>query len=270
MPARSGARAPDRIFLRCEWCPPGSNALSTCYVMRLLITRPEPDNARTAAALRARGHEVTLAPVLRVEPAAEADLTGGPWAALLITSANAARVVAAHPRRDELVRIPVLCVGRRSAEAARAAGFAEVISADGNAEDLARLVVARAPQGEPNHPLLWLAGEERAGDLAGALSAHGIPVHTVVVYRAVAETALADDVRDALGAGRIDGVLHYSRRSADAFEAIAMASGIDLKSLPTKHYCLSAQVAEPLRQIGVAGVMVAARPDEAALLELLD
>jgi uroporphyrinogen-III synthase len=189
---------------------------------------------------------------------------------VLITSANAARAVVAHPRRDELLGIPVLAVGRRSAEAAREAGFAEVVSADGNAEDLARLVAARAPSAAPNHPLLWLAGEDRAGDLAGALAAHDIAVHTAVVYRAVAETALADDVRDALGSGRVDGVLHYSRRSADAFEAIALAAGIDLKSLPTKHYCLSAQVAEPLAQSGVAGIVVAARPDEAALLALLD
>jgi uroporphyrinogen-III synthase len=238
--------------------------------MRLLVTRPEPDNARTAAALRSRGHEVTLAPVLRVEPEPDAELGGGPWAAVLITSANAARAVVAHPRRDELLGIPAFAVGRRSAEAARQAGFAEVISADGNADDLARLVAARAASGKPNHPLLWLAGEDRAGDLVAALAAHDIAVHTVVVYRAVAETTLPDEVRDALGSGRVDGVLHYSRRSADAFEAIAMASGIDLKSLPTKHYCLSAQVAEPLRQIGVGTVVVAARPDEAALLALLD
>jgi uroporphyrinogen-III synthase len=238
--------------------------------MHLLVTRPDPDNARTAAALRARGHEVTLAPVLRVEPEPGADLSGGPWAALLITSANAVRAVEAHPRKDELRGIPVIAVGRRSAEAARDAGFAEVVSADGNADDLARLVAARAPSRQPNHPLLWLAGEDRAGDLAGALAAHDIVVHTVVVYRAVAETTLADDVRDALSSGRVDGVLHYSRRSADAFEAIAMAAGIDLKSLPTKHYCLSSQVAEPLAQIGVASVVVAARPDEAALLALLD
>jgi uroporphyrinogen-III synthase len=238
--------------------------------MRLLVTRPEPDNARTAEGLRSRGHEVTLAPVLRVEPVADADLPGGPWAAVLITSANAARAVVAHPRQNELVGIPVFCVGRRSAEAARAAGFAEVISADGNADDLARLVAAHAPPGPPNHPLLWLAGEDRAGDLAGALAAHDIAVHTMVVYRAVAETALPDDVRAALSSGRVDGVLHYSRRSADAFEAIAMAAGIDLKSLPTKHFCLSAQVAEPLAQIGVGTIVVAARPDEAALLALLD
>ena len=35
--------------------------------MRLLVTRPEADAARTAQALRASGHEAVVAPVLRVE-----------------------------------------------------------------------------------------------------------------------------------------------------------------------------------------------------------
>jgi uroporphyrinogen-III synthase len=238
--------------------------------VRLLVTRPEPDGARTAETLRARGHEVTLAPVLRVEVEPCADLGGGPWAAVLVTSANAVRAAAGHPRKGELVRIPLYTVGRRSAEAARAAGFADVVSADGDADDLARLVAARAAAQPADQPLLYLAGEDRAADLAGALASHGIVVHTVVVYRAVAETVLPTAVRGALAAGAIDGVLHYSRRSADAFEAIAMAAGIDLKSLPTRHFCLSAQVAEPLRQLGVGAVAVAERADEAALLALLD
>ena len=41
-----------------------------------LVTRPQADSERTAAALRARGHEVLVAPLLRVEPVA-ADLSGG-------------------------------------------------------------------------------------------------------------------------------------------------------------------------------------------------
>ena len=58
--------------------------------MRLLLTRPEPDAQRTAAALRAQGHDVIIAPLLRIEPAPDAEIGTGPWAAILITSANAA------------------------------------------------------------------------------------------------------------------------------------------------------------------------------------
>ena len=67
--------------------------------MRLLVTRPEPDNVRTAAALRAKGHEVVLAPLLHIEAVADADLGAPPWAAILLTSANGARAIADHPRR---------------------------------------------------------------------------------------------------------------------------------------------------------------------------
>jgi len=35
------------------------------------------------------------------------------------------------------------------------------------------------------------------------------------------------------------------------------------------HYCLSARIAEPLREAGAADVRAAERPDEAALLALI-
>ena len=44
---------------------------------------------------------------------------------------------------SELLLLPVLTVGRSSAEAARAAGFVNVESADGDGEDLVRQVATR-------------------------------------------------------------------------------------------------------------------------------
>ena len=180
--------------------------------MRLLLTRPEPDAQRTAAALRAQGHDVITAPLLRIERAADAKIGEGPWAAILITSANAAPAVAAHARVTQLRALPVFAVGRRSAEAMAAAGFADVTSADGNVNDLARLVVARL---QPAARLLYLAGEDRSGDLAGDLRTRGFAVETTLIYRAIAVTSLPPAAADALASG-IDGVLHFSRRSAEA------------------------------------------------------
>ena len=103
--------------------------------MRLLLTRPVADAARSAAALRARGHDVVLAPLIRIEPV-PADVgagANGPWAAVLITSANALAGV----RVGELTSVPLIAVGDHSAAAARAAGFADVSSASGAVGDLA-------------------------------------------------------------------------------------------------------------------------------------
>jgi len=235
--------------------------------VRLLVTRPEPDAARTAALLRARGHEVLTAPVLRVDAMAP-ELGSGPWSGLLLTSANAARALAAHPRRRELYDAAVLAVGRRTADAARDAGFADVSSADGDVAALADLAAKKfAGTGAR---LIYLAGEDRAGDLAENLSRRGLDVETVTIYRAAAVPALAPEVQTAIAAREIDGVLHYSRRSAAAFLAGVARGDIPPAALGLAHYCLSAEVAAPLAAAGAQTIHIAARPDEAALIDLLD
>jgi uroporphyrinogen-III synthase len=230
--------------------------------MRLLVTRPEPDNAPTAEALRAQGHDVVLAPMLRIEMLPGVDLGAPPWSAILLSSANGARAIAAHPRRAELLSLPVLAVGRASAEAARAAGFAGVVSADGDATDLARLAATRLAGAAS--PVLYVAGEDRSGNLAGALSAQGIAVRTVIAYRAVRAENLPAEVHAALVRGEIDGVLHFSRRSAESY--VDCGRDIPRQALAPVHYCLSARAAEPLKHAGAARIEVAARPDEASLL----
>ncbi len=227
--------------------------------------RPEPDAQRTAAALRAQGHDVITAPLLRIEPAADARIGAGPWAAVLISSANAAHAISAHARVAPLRALPVFAVGRRSAEAMAAAGFADVTSADGNVSDLVRLVAGRL---QPAGRLLYLAGEDRTGDLAGDLRAGGFAVETTVIYRAVAATCLPPAAAQALASG-VDGVLHFSRRSAEVFVDAARAAGVLESALQAAHFCLSAQVAEPLAQAGAAAIRVAERPNEALLLALI-
>jgi uroporphyrinogen-III synthase len=231
--------------------------------MRLAVTRPLPDGERTAATLRARGHEVLLAPVTRIEPVA-AEISGA-FAGVLITSANAARAVPAHPGRAALVRLPVFAVGARSAEAAREAGFTDVRAADGDARDLVRLVAARSEAGAP---LLYLAGEDRAADLSGELKKAGIAVTTVVAYRAVA-LPLPPALVAALKAGAVDGVLHFSARSAALYLAGAESARLFAEALRPRHYCLSSQVSAPLVDAAATNIAVAARPDETALFDCL-
>ena len=233
--------------------------------MRLLVTRPETDAERTAAALRQRGHVVVIAPLLRIEAILDAPIDGRHWGAILITSANAAAAIALHEHKRPLFDIPVFAVGDRSAEAMRATGFAEVVSAGGAAADLMRLVAERV---KPGSPLLYLAGEDRAGDVDGALGAAGFAVQTVVLYRAVTAARLPEQAAEALAIG-LDGVLHFSRRSAEAYVNSARATDVLARALEPTQFCLSEQIAAPLRGAGAARVDVAARPNEAALIELI-
>jgi uroporphyrinogen-III synthase len=235
--------------------------------MRLLVTRPEPDGERTAALLRARGHDVMVLPLLRIEAAGQARFGPGPWAAVLLTSANAARAIASHRRHKELVGLPAYTVGARTHTAAMAAGFAPVLSADGDVDDLIALVAAQPPAA--NLPLLYLAGSDRSGDLAGVVQSRGLQVETAVIYRSVMVADLRPDVRAELAGGRIDAVLHYSARSATAFVAAALSAGIKDSIIRIKQLCLSPQVAAPLLDAGAEAVTVASEPSETALFECI-
>jgi uroporphyrinogen-III synthase len=161
--------------------------------------------------------------------------------------------------------LPLLAVGERSAQAARAAGFTRVTSADGSVHDLVQLIAERHHGAAP---LLYLAGEDRAADLVGELTRRGIAAEMRIVYRAVTAPfppALIDVLRN----GMLDAVLHYSKRSAENYVAGARNAGIETEALAVRHLCLSAQVAVPLTAAGAAYVAVAKHPDEAALIELL-
>jgi uroporphyrinogen-III synthase len=234
--------------------------------VRILVTRPEPDGERTAQKLHARGCDVLLGPILRIRHLEEADLGAGPWDAVAMTSANAAHAIERHSRRLEVTRLPVMTVGRRTAEAARAVGFTDIASANGNEQALAHLIGGNVGRG---NKILYLAGEDRAGDLATAVAPHGVRVETVVVYRAVPADRLPEPATAALRAGEVSGVLHFSRRSAVIYLDCARAAGVLDSALRPFHYCLSQAVAAPLMAAGATRVVVAQSPEENALLDLV-
>jgi uroporphyrinogen-III synthase len=233
--------------------------------MRLVVTRPLEDSERSATALRARGYDVLIAPLLRIEPV-PVKLSPS-WGGVVVTSANAPAAVAALPVRDALVRLPLYAVGQRSAAAARDAGFTEVRSAGGDVRDLIRLLLSS--RADAAGPLLYLAGEDRAADLASELTARGIAAEMAVVYRAAA-APFPEALIAALTGGVVDAVLHYSRRSADTYVTGAAHANIAKPALAVRHYCLSAPIAEPLVAAGAAHIAIAARPDETALFATLD
>ncbi len=96
--------------------------------MAVLVTRPQPDDEATAAALRARGFEALLAPMLRFEAVAFQDDTDARYGAVIVTSANALRGIATHLAGQRLLKLPLFAVGEHTAAAARGAGFDKVIS----------------------------------------------------------------------------------------------------------------------------------------------
>ncbi len=232
--------------------------------MRILVTRPEPDAARTAEKLRAAGHQVTVDSLLAVEPVAFA-APSREFVALAATSANALRAAGASPAMAKFKPLPLFALGAHTTIAAREAGFSQVETAGGDARALGELLVRRLAAGAR---VLYLAGENRARDLAAWTSPAKIAIETLVVYRAKAAERFADATAEKLRAGELDAVLHFSPRSAATFVALARKARLEAALDSVRHLCLSAAVAAVLAEAG-ASAEIAPRPEEAALLALL-
>ncbi|MHA1189364.1 MAG: uroporphyrinogen-III synthase [Alphaproteobacteria bacterium] len=236
--------------------------------MRLLVTRPEPDATRTASALTALGHQVTVAPLLTMRTLPDARLPKRVFQGLIITSANGVRALKDHRERDQVAELPVYTVGDATALAARRAGFATVTSAGGDVAELtAHLAAILKPDAGP---LLHLAGDVVASDPTNRLLGAGFQVHTTALYAMDPVETLPMGVNTALVGDGLDGVLLYSRRTAAIF-ALTLRRA-DLAPLdPQVHcYCLSQAVADAVRPVCAGPVHVADTPTQISLFACLN
>lgn len=136
----------------------------------LIITRPAPDGARFAGFVRdAVNVEILLSPLLEIVPlAANCDADE-----VVFTSTNGV----AQAERLGLKRGRAWCVGDRTAQLARQAGF-DAISAQGTVEDVLAMILAEAPRGKLAH----IRGKEVRGDLGPRLRAAGIDCVDAIAY----------------------------------------------------------------------------------------
>jgi uroporphyrinogen-III synthase len=161
----------------------------------------------------------------------------------------------------------VFAVGVATAAAVRAAGGIRVDAAEGDAPRLARRIAASCAPGGGS--ILHLCGTDVRAGLAEPLTEAGFRLVRLPVYRAHAAQALSAQAIDALRAG-IGAVLLFSPRTAGTFAALVQQHGLDHDLGRTDACCLSAAVADGCSTLRWRRVRIAARPDRAALVELLE
>lgn len=232
--------------------------------MRVLVTRPSEDARQTELLLRARGHDVLVAPLMSVHfrDGPKLQLTG--IQAILATSANGVRALA---RRSECRELPLFAVGPQTAEAARIAGFVSVMNAGGDAAALAKAVPAWASA--VKGPLLHASGADGDGRLVDALRALGFAVLTEHLYEVESVAEMPAFVREALADGRVDAVLLYSPRSARTFVDCVHRAGLVAPASRLIGVCISEATAAALAPLALHEVRIADQPNQAALLECL-
>lgn len=234
--------------------------------LRVLVTRPEPGAARTAATLARRGHvpltlPLTATAAIDPGPAPEA----GAFDAVAVTSQAALRHLPAAWRKA-IGHLPLYAVGAATAEAARPDWQGEVVSANGDAAALVDLLSTRIPHAR----LLYPCGRTRMPFLEDRLAAAEMTVRAVEVYATRRLAVSPGEVESFIGSGGIDAVLVHSAAGAAALVDFMSQGAVAPLFEHSRLLCISARAARALGGGFDDRIAIAAHPDEAALLALLE
>jgi uroporphyrinogen-III synthase len=217
----------------------------------LLILRPEPGAADTAARARRLGLEPVTAPLFSIRPV--------PWEApapetveaLILTSANAARC--GGETLTAFSRLPCYTVGETTAEAARAAGFTDIRTGPSDGAAVIRMM-AEAGAGRALH----LCGREHI-----LLHHPRISIVRRIVYASEPATQLPVEVAAVLRKGAL--ALLHSPRAGERFAHLVDDIGLVRGSIALAAISEAAAAAAGK---GWKSVHTAPAPRDAALLEL--
>ncbi|MBF0588889.1 MAG: uroporphyrinogen-III synthase [Magnetococcales bacterium] len=236
----------------------------------ILITRPQPGNDATAHRVRQLGGEALQMPVLTIhppknpEPLQRAMNNLDRFDGVVITSANGARALLAHPPCP--MDAPTLyAVGKKSAAPLEQAGYKVMLPP--HAADAE--VLAKALINVPNSPrrLLILQAEIGRDNLIQHLTKAGRTVTRVVAYRAKPLETITPLVMQALEKGHLDAVLFFSSRSAESFITRLPDPAARLQQVTLA--AISPLTARTLQRLGHPPQVIAQTPTEEALLSAL-
>jgi uroporphyrinogen-III synthase len=241
--------------------------------MRVLLTRARDRCEKTAEKLAAAGHEAIILPLSQYEDS-EAPLPEGRFDAVAFTSAagveSLSRRIGKDPSLESLRLLPAFCVGDATAQCAGEHGFAHVRNAQGDGEELAALILREGPAaGRLLHP----TQPGRAFDLAAALP--GWEVRQFEAY----EASLLDPGPEAFVAAikACNVGFLYSPRNASHFVDL-LVKHVTQGELPRLTLIAISEKTARAARAGFSDdlaadarfrILVAGRPDEDAMIELL-
>ncbi len=233
----------------------------------VLVTRLMPFAGSLIENLEQNGYNVIHESLLSAEPLycrrPEIPSSGKPIVAL--TSRVTLEIL--QQRRDEvenLLESPCYCVGDKTANDARNFGFTNVISAQGNGQDLAQTIMDTELF---KSPVIHLGGEDISDDPDSLLSQQGWQVIHWPLYKAIEIQDLSELVINDIKSGEINAILLYSVRAAQIFAKLIHRYELEACCVELTIYGLSRSILNELDELKFKNTYAPRRPTENDLIE---
>lgn len=231
--------------------------------MQVLVTRAEPAASRTALTLENEGFEAVVLPLFEVQDTANA-LPDQPFDAVILTSANAARILHARGWRNRNTDALACCVGETTRTQAQHLGFEHFVTAKGGgaalAKDIEQIFSGKTAR------FLYPTTADRTYDMGKALGKLGHIVVDVDIYKTARISPGAGALKSAIEACTGGVVLVYSRASGAHLAHLLKKEGLDSNLTNLDVIGISQTALNMVLDLPWRSAYVADRPEESAMI----
>ena len=180
--------------------------------MHILLTRPLDDCSEMILKFQSLGHEISHLPLLRIERIGYDEVNFSDYKGIVFTSANAIKFLDIKTINKKIL---CFCVGSATEKKARSEGFQNVISAEGNVENLKELILQNFNQKDGK--IIYVSGETISFDLDQQLLKEGYNIKRIINYRTIHNVNFDDNFMRELKLNIPDIVYIYSQNSGLSF-----------------------------------------------------
>ena len=212
--------------------------------MHILITRPLEDCSEMILKFQSLGHQVSNLPLLKIDKVNYEENNFLDFKAIIFTSANAIKFL-------EIKKIDknclCFCVGNATENKARSLGFQNVISAEGNVENLKELILQNFDKKKGK--LIYVSGETISIDLDQQLLKEGYDIKRIINYRTSHNETFDKNFIEALKSNMPDIVYVYSQNSASSFLKFIKIHQSETLWMNTNLMCIGEKTSSILNEI---------------------
>ena len=212
--------------------------------MHILLTRPLEDCSEMIIKFKSMGYQVSHLPLLNIDKVDYEEINFAEYKGIIFTSANAVKFLE-YRQIDK--KIPCFCVGSATEKKARNAGFQNVITAEGNVENLKELVLQNFDQ--KNGKLIYVSGETISVDLDQQLIREGYNIKRIINYKTNHNQKFDENFVKELKLKIPDMVYIYSQNSALSFINFIKVHQSETLWMNTNLMCIGEKTSSILNEI---------------------
>jgi len=212
--------------------------------MHILLTRPLEDCSEMILKFKSLGHQVSHLPLLSIDKINYDQIDFSNYEGIIFTSANAVKFLNLK-QIDK--KIFCFCVGNATEKKARESGFQNVITAEGNVNNLKELVLQNFNQKDGG--LIYVSGEVVSTDLDQQLIKEGYKINRVINYKTTHNQKFDEKFVTDLKLNIPDMVYIYSQNSAQSFLNFIKINQSENLWMNTNLMCIGEKTSSILNEI---------------------